>query len=112
MNLKFKKMNYLKKIQNSWWEDDRSFEPIPEKKEIISYSLRGIDLLEDKEITIPEHRPLPSEVGRIYRKWYGAVRVIIERNQPVRLDEFNKIYNYYDMRRTGVEPANTFVTGS
>ena len=87
----------FKKIQNIGWEDDRSFKPIPEKKEIISY-LKNIDILEDKEITIPESRPLPSDVGRIYQKWYGAARVIIEKNQPARLDEFDEIYNNYDKK--------------
>jgi len=93
--LEIQKDEIFRKIQINGWEDDRSFKSIPEKKKVISHSIADLDPFGDTEIIIPERRPLPFDVGRIYQKWYGAVRVIIEKNQPARLDEFDEIYNYH-----------------
>ena len=55
----------------------------------------------DKEIVTPERRPLPSNIGRRYQKWYGAARVIIEKNQSARLYEFDDLYHIQDKKEKG-----------
>ena len=107
--LEFQKDEIFQKIKSSGWDDDRHFEPIPEKRKIVKGGFDDdlLDKFKDREIITPESRPLPSDVGRIYQKWYGAVRVIIEKNQPARLDEFDEIYNYYDIKAKAQSKAQS-----
>jgi len=50
-------------------------------------------VLLDEEKVIPEKSPLPPDVGRIYQQWYSAARVILAKNQPDRLAEFDEAYS-------------------
>lgn len=98
--LEAQKDELFQKIESCGWEDDRHFEPIPETREIIKNPIDNdiFDQFKNTEVIRPEKRPLPCDIGGRYQKWYGAARVIIEKNQPVRLNEFDDIYDIRDKK--------------
>ncbi len=84
--LEAQKEELLDKIQELGWKDDRMTEKIPEERVPI------FPVLLD-ETVIPAKSPLPPDVARIYQQWYSAARVILAKNQPGRLDEFDEVYS-------------------
>ena len=85
--LEAQKQELLDKIQEHGWKDDRTNERIPELRELL-YNLRL-----DEEKVIPEKASLPPSAGRNYQQWYSAARVILAKNQPDRLTEFDEVYS-------------------
>lgn len=88
--LEIQKQELLDEIQKCGWKDDRPSERIPEKRE-----LAFANLLDDpftKESVIPAKSPLPPNAGHNYQQWYSAARVILAKNQPDRLVEFDEVY--------------------
>lgn len=87
--LEAQKQELLEKVQNSGWKDNRAHERIPEKR------MKGMifdDFLDEPRV-IPRQLPLPAEVERIYQQWYSAARIILAKNQPDRLAEFDAAYS-------------------
>jgi hypothetical protein len=85
--LEAQKEELLYEIQERGWKDDRTTEKIPEER------VPAFAVLLDEEKVIPEKSPLPPDVGRIYQQWYSAARVILAKNQPDRLAEFDEAYS-------------------
>jgi len=88
--LEVQKQELLDEIQEYGWKDDRSNERIPEKRvAALAEILDGLD----GEKVIPAESPLPPNTGRTYQQWYSAARVILAKNQPDRLTEFDEAYS-------------------
>jgi len=87
--LEVQKQELLKKIQDSGWKDDRTYQRIPERR--IETSI--LDNLPKEIRVVPAESPLPPDAGHIYQQWYSAARIILVKNQPSRLDEFDAAYS-------------------
>jgi hypothetical protein len=88
--LEIQKQELLDEIQEYGWKDDRPNERIPEKRvAALAEILDGLD--GDK--VFPAESPLPPNTGRTYQQWYSAARVILAKNQPDRLTEFDEAYS-------------------
>ena len=87
-DLKAKKDNIIELLQKHGWKDNRSNTKIPE--EIII--TKSIEMCFEQEETIPEQVPLKSGIVSLYQSWYNAARIIIEKNQPYRIKEFDEAY--------------------
>ena len=81
------KQRILKLLEDSCWQDDRSLERIPEKRES---SILGVAI---GDTITPEQAPLPPKIHQTYQHWVSAARVLISKNQPERLIEFDKLYD-------------------
>ncbi|MHB8793316.1 MAG: hypothetical protein ACYC6O_08275 [Thermoleophilia bacterium] len=76
----------LSHIEKSGWKDNRGRKKIPEKRlpiEINEFFTAKV---------IPAKAPLPKNIGAEYQRWYSAARIILARNQPDRLEEFDQAY--------------------
>lgn len=91
IELERQKETLLDAIQKSGWKDDRPRKKTSEIKKETSFSFLG-------EEVIPATAPLPVNARATYQKWYSAARVIIARNQPDRLSEFDSLYCNKDTR--------------
>ncbi len=84
--LQLQKEDLIKKIQEYGWQDDRPTKKIP--------ATHIADILNaDAGFIEPEKAPLPSNASSIYQHWYSAVRTIIEKNQPSRIEELDSLYS-------------------
>lgn len=80
--LELDKNDLLKRIQNAGWEDERhKNKKIPDK---ITLVLEELDT---------EVRLLPPDIGSLYQHWYSAAKIILEKNQPSRVAEFENTYS-------------------
>lgn len=90
--LELQKQNLLDDIQAHGWKDNRhnTRKRIPEKRE----SALNADLysLTQEKVT-PARCLLSSSIHGLYQHWYSAVRTIIEKNQPSRIQEFEWAYS-------------------
>ncbi|MBN2379466.1 hypothetical protein JXM67_06650 [candidate division WOR-3 bacterium] len=90
--LERQKNELLEAIQVTGWKDDRPRRKTREIRE------RTDILLDFGENVIPATAPLPLNAGVTYQKWFSAARVIIAKNQPDRLSEFDSLYSRKDSR--------------
>lgn len=88
--LEAKKNEMFKNIEKSGWKGDRIRKRIPEKRYPGGFILDDLKFEEDR--VEPERRPLPTNIRGIYQQWYSASRVILAKNQPDRLAEFDNSY--------------------
>lgn len=90
--LELQKQKLLDEIQTWGWKDNRhnTRKKIPEKRE----SALDADLysLTQEKVT-PARCLLSSSIYGLYQHWYSAVRTIIEKNQPSRVQEFESAYS-------------------
>jgi len=84
--LEAQKNELIARIQDAGWENDRPIGAIPEKRIPIIHDF-------DWETVRPEQRSLPSDAGHMYQQWYSASRVILAKNQPGRMSEFDDLYS-------------------
>ena len=86
-DLEEQKQSLFKCLENSCWQYERLIERIPEqvKQSFLDYDPVG-------QYVIPEQAPVPANLHRVYQQWVSASRVLIARNHPSRLDEFNELY--------------------
>ena len=85
--LEKQKQSLFESLENSCWQYERLLERIPEQ---VKQSLLDDDLF--SQYTIPEQAPLPPNLHRAYQHWVSASRVLIAKNNPSRLDEFDELY--------------------
>ena len=78
----------FRSLEDSCWQDDRSLERIPERVEN-SFSLDDDSF---GSHVVPEQAPLPPSFHRAYQQWVSSSRVLIAKNNPSRLDEFDESY--------------------
>lgn len=76
----------LLRIEKCGWKDNRGRKKIPEKR-----LPSDIDEFFTNKV-IPAMAPLPINIGLEYQRWYSAARIILARNQPDRLEEFDQAY--------------------
>ena len=90
--LGLQKQTLLDDIQAHGWKDNRHItrKRIPEKRE----SALDADLysLTQEKVT-PARCLLSSSIYGLYQHWYSAVRTILEKNQPSRIQEFEWAYS-------------------
>lgn len=89
--LERQKGELLEAIQKAGWKDDR-----PHRKTRETIVETGIELLSLGTQVVPATAPLPVNANATYQKWYSAARVIIAKNQPDRLSEFDGLYSRKD----------------
>ncbi|MHB1391248.1 MAG: hypothetical protein ACYCXF_08495 [Thermoleophilia bacterium] len=76
----------LSGIEKSCWKDNRGRKKMPEKR--LPYEIDEIFTT----TVIPAKAPLPKNIGAEYQRWYSAARIVLARNQPGRLEEFDQAY--------------------
>lgn len=80
------KKELFSKIEKECWKDERyENKIIPETTTLDEFLKVEID-------KVPEKRLLPPDIGSLYQHWYSAAKIILEKNQPSRVAEFENTY--------------------